>query len=168
MELSLLSESDPNLYSVCTDWDFNIDVDCAEIVKSMAKVMFLHNGIGLAAPQVGIQKRIFIMGNNDNFVACINPRIIELGTELVRSIEGCVSFPNLWLKVKRSTTIKVEYTTIENKTVQTELSDLHARVFLHEFDHLLGITFDQRVGDLSLKLARQRSKKYSKKLKASA
>jgi peptide deformylase len=108
------------------------------------------------------------MGNPEELIACINPKIVALSEEREMSQEGCLSFPNLWLNVKRPSKVKVTYHTVTGEEVEAELDGLHARVFLHEFDHLMGVTFDQRVSNLGLQLAKDRRKKKQKKFKAPA
>lgn len=162
MTLQLIKETDPILRNVAEPWDFSIDGDPSEFVRNMAKLMMENNGIGLAAPQVGVSKRIFVMGNSDKLVAVINPEILE-GSGQIMDKEGCLSFPDLWLNVKRYEKIKVKFTTSFGKTIETEFSDLMARVFQHEYDHLEGICYDTRVGKVSLELARNRRKKRSGK-----
>ena len=156
--LKLLSESDNLLRQVSEPWDFAVDGNPTQLVKEMCELMVISNGIGLAAPQVGIFKRLFVMGNRDKFFACINPEIMSTEGE-EKELEGCLSFPNLWLKVKRPTTITVKYQVVTGHTVEEHLSGLIARVFQHERDHLDGICFDTKVGPVTLQLARQRQKK---------
>jgi peptide deformylase len=124
----------------------------------MSKLMVLHGGIGLAAPQCGIAKRIFVMGNSDHLVACINPEIIS-GSERVREQEGCLSFPDLWMYVERYKDISVEYYNVAGEKVQQEFNGLMARVYQHELDHLNSICFDDRVGKLVLERAKEKRKK---------
>lgn len=167
--LELLPEGHPQLLEVSDEWDFDTDGNPEELVKEMFKFMIKNGGVGLAAPQVGIKKRIFIMGNFQKLVACINPKIVALAEDRVLDFEGCLSFPDLFMKVKRASTCTVQYQLVDGETVERELSGLEARVFLHEYDHLIGVTFDQRVGDLSYKMAKDRRKKdLKKKARASA
>lgn len=168
MELKLLKENDPKLLEVSEEWNFRADGDPSELVKEMARVMFLNGGIGLAAIQCGVAKRILIMGNPEELIACINPKIAAVDEERVMIQEGCLSFPNLWLNIKRPSKVKVTYQTVTGDEVEAELEGLHARVFLHEFDHLMGITFDQRVSNLGLKMAKERRQRKKKKFKAPA
>lgn len=158
MEIRLVKEDDIILRQVAEPWDFTVEGDPTLLVKNMTKLMFERNGIGLAAPQCGISKRIFIMGNQDKLYACINPEIIE-GDKTIMDTEGCLSFPDLWLKVKRFDTIKVRYQNAFAETIETTFNGLIARVFQHERDHLDGICFDTRVGKLSLDMAKNRRKK---------
>jgi peptide deformylase len=158
MEIKLLKEDDPQLREMSEPWDFEADGDPTELVKSMAKIMFESGGIGLAAPQCGVKKRIFLMGNPDKLIVCINPEILETSGEN-RAQEGCLSFPKLWLTVTRPETVKVRYQQMAGNVVEQELGELPARVFQHEFDHLNGVCFDSKVAKLSLQLAKERRKR---------
>ena len=158
MDLKLVAEDSEVLREVADYWDWETDGDPSELVKAMSKLMVLHNGIGLAAPQCGISKRIFVMGNSDHLVACINPEIIS-GNERVRDQEGCLSFPDLWMYVERYKDISVEYYNVAGERVQQEFIGLMARVYQHELDHLNSICFDDRVGKLVLERAKEKRKK---------
>ncbi len=158
MNLTLLDENDPQLRQVCKLWDFSVDGDPSELVAAMTKVMIENNGIGLAAPQVGIMKRLFIMGNSDRLFVCINPEIIE-GSGEVMDQEGCLSFPNLWLHVKRYEVVKGKYYNALGQEVVKDFPGLIGRVYQHERDHLDGVCFDTRTAKLSLDLAKRRRKK---------
>lgn len=158
MEIKLLKENDPLLRNACTAWEFDKDGDISNVIKEMTKIMFENNGIGLAAPQCGLMKRLFIMGNKDKLFACINPEIIN-GDGEEKDLEGCLSFPKLWLKVKRFKIIKVKYQVVTGETVEEEMSGLLARVFQHELDHLNGVCFDTKVGPAALDLAKERRRR---------
>ena len=158
MDLKLVDENNVILRQVSSVWDFTVDGDPNDLIRRMAKVMMENNGIGLAAPQVGISKRIFVMGNETKLYACINPEIIE-GTGIVMDREGCLSFPDLWLNVKRQESIKVKFYNAVGSEIITEFTGLIARVFQHERDHLDGICYDTQVGKLSLEFAKKRRKK---------
>ena len=158
MDLKLIPEDSEILREVAEAWDWEKDGDPSELVKAMAKLMVLHNGIGLAAPQCGISKRIFVMGNPDHLVACINPEIIS-GAERVRDQEGCLSFPDLWMYVERYKDISVKYYNVAGEKVEQELTGLMARVFQHESDHLWGTCFDTKVSKLVLDRAKEKRKK---------
>jgi peptide deformylase len=163
VNLTLLEENNPQLLEVSEEWDFRIDGSPEELVRAMSKFMSDNGGVGLAAPQLGIKKRIFIMGNFTKLVACINPKIVSLSEDRGSDLEGCLSFPDLFMKVKRPTSAVVQYNTASGELVERELTGLECRVFLHEYDHLIGVTFDQRVGNLSFKMAKDKRKKELKK-----
>jgi peptide deformylase len=158
MDLKIIPEDSEVLREVAEAWDWEKDGDPSELVKAMSKLMILHGGIGLAAPQCGITKRVFVMGNSDHLVACINPVILH-GREHDRSVEGCLSFPDLWMYVERYRDITVEYYNVSGEKVQQELTGLMARVYQHERDHLWGTCFDTKVSKLALDRAKEKRKK---------
>jgi peptide deformylase len=158
VNLKLVPEDSEILREPCEPWVWEEDGSPEDLVKDMSKLMIIHGGIGLAAPQCGISKQIFVMGNPDHLVACINPEIIS-GTGKARDVEGCLSFPDLWMYVERYSDISVQYYNVAGEKVQQELSGLMARVFQHERDHLFSICFDQRVGKLTLERAKEKRKK---------
>lgn len=163
LELELIPERDPRLKEPCTNWDFVKDGEPKDLVLAMGKIMMDPNrpGIGLSANQVGVQKNVMIMGTDERLIACINPSVDELIGDKEIYLEGCLSFPELWLHVKRHPECIVTYQTVDGEIVKKKhMKGLEARVFLHEYDHLLGVTFDERVqSKLSLELARKRRAK---------
>lgn len=162
--MELLAEGHPQLLEMTDEWDFETDGSPKELIREMAKFMTDNGGVGLAAPQIGVKKRIFIMGNFVKLVACINPKIVSLSEERANDLEGCLSFPELFMKVKRPASAIVNYYTISGELVERELTGLEARVFLHEYDHLIGVTFDQRVGTVTLRMAKDKRNKEKKKM----
>jgi len=161
MEIKLLKEGDEQLRKVCEPYSFDVDGDPTELVKAMTKIMFENNGIGLAAPQCGIMKRLFIMGNDQKLFVCINPEIIK-GQGEDRDLEGCLSFPDLWMRVKRYKSVEVKYQDINGQIIESNLTGLVSRVFQHELDHLDGVCFDTRVGPATLDLAREKRRRKSR------
>lgn len=113
------------------------------------------NGVGIAAPQVAESSRLFIVASRPTIrypnapvmepTAMINPQIIAQSAEVVKDWEGCLSVPGLRGLVPRSQAIEVEYTSRDGKRCRRELTDFVARIFQHEFDHLDGIVFVDRV-----------------------
>jgi len=96
---------------------------------------------------------------------CINPQIVSFpDDDPIVEIEGCLSFPELWLKVKRPASCTVQYQSTSGEVIERQLTGIEARVFLHELDHLLGITFDERASDMNVKLAKEKRTKYLKKM----
>ena len=100
----------------------------------------------------------------ENPITVINPMVTEVGTEKIEMEEGCLSFPGLYMKVKRPAVVSVQYLDTKQKECIIKLEGFHARVFLHEFDHLQGITFDQRVSKLRLEMAKKKQEKLLKGL----
>jgi peptide deformylase len=160
--LNLVKESDETLKQTSSDWDWETDGEIAEFAQNMLKLMFENNGIGLAAPQVGVNKRVFVMGNQQRSYICVNPEVTGTSGSK-RDLEGCLSFPGLWLNVERPETITVKYQDILGRVQEHEFTGLAARVFQHELDHLNGVCFVNKVGKLSLDLATKRRKKNLKR-----
>lgn len=107
------------------------------LISSMIQAMYEHKGVGLAAPQVGINEQIFVVDIGDGPFAMINPSLIKKrGSEIME--EGCLSVPGILIKVKRPKNIIIQYLDENNTSVERECSDLLARVILHEIDHLNG------------------------------
>jgi len=108
------------------------------LIAAMFETMIACKGVGLAAPQVGINEQIFVVDTGKEAFAVINPKIIRsTGSEVMD--EGCLSIPRVQVDVKRAKNVLVEFTDGENRRVRTQLNGLLARVFLHEYDHLQGI-----------------------------
>ncbi len=143
----------------------SVDDDMDNVVKlaeQMHTLMIQNNGIGLAAPQVNIDKSFFIIGDKTRYKLAVNPKIIETSEEKVLMTEGCLSFPGLFLKVLRPLNCVVEYVNNKGETVNEKLEGMMSRVFQHETDHLNGVTFDTLVSKLKLGMA---MKKRDKRLK---
>jgi len=127
-----------------------IDDGIRKIVKKMTRTMFKKNGIGLAAPQVGINKRIVVIDTSfgesrDHILVLINPEIMKKGNEIVVMEEGCLSFPNLYIPVGRARSITVKAISLKGEPLQFEATDYFARVIQHEVDHVNGVLMIDRV-----------------------
>lgn len=154
-----------SLTEVSAPWQFDIDGDAAALEKAMCEFMVANHGIGLAANQVGIAKRVFVMGsrNIDGFpepFAVFNPSIVTVSDEQDLSKEGCLSYPNLWLAIKRPSVIEVQYQDSNGNTHEVAMSGLIARCFQHELDHLSGVCFVDIVSPMKLQLAMKKIRKY--------
>jgi peptide deformylase len=153
-----------SLTQVSTDWDFANDSDAQQLEQDMIDFMIANKGIGLAANQIGLAKRVFVMGSNniENFpapFAVFNPRIIEASAELVLDKEGCLSYPDLFLTVKRPSWIVAQYQDSEGNLKEIKADGYLAKCFQHEFDHLDGICFVDRVSPMKLQLAMKKLRK---------
>ena len=135
-----------------------------QLENDMLMLMERSRGVGLAANQVGLDASVFTMLKlNGDKIAIFNPVLRGASKETNLGIEGCLSFPALMLNVRRANSIAVSYQNKEGSTVNEELHGFDARVFQHEFDHLQGINFVDRVSKLKLDLAIKKRKKYIKK-----
>ena len=123
------------------------NLDRHHLSRVLIDNMIHHNGIGISANQIGIWERAFAMVRdleNNEVMVCFNPRIIKSYTEEVEMEEGCLSYPELFLKIKRPDKIVVKYEDEDKKTHKLKLQGLASRVFQHEYDHMEGIDFTQR------------------------
>ena len=123
------------------------NLDRHHLSKILIDNMIHHNGIGISANQIGIWERAFAMVRDlehQEIMVCFNPRIIKSYTEEVEMEEGCLSYPELFLKIKRPDKIVVKYEDEDKKTHKMKLEGLASRVFQHEYDHMEGIDFTQR------------------------
>lgn len=121
-----------------------VDDKIREILNDMADTMYLKNGAGLAAPQVGILKRLVVIDMGHGLLKLINPEIIKQEGEQ-EVIEGCLSLPNIWGKLRRPKKVTVQALNEKgDKITLTGTRDL-AKCFCHEIDHLNGILFTDLV-----------------------
>jgi len=143
--MNLVDAKDPILKTKCEEFDFiNPPFDPIEFSKDLIKFIYDNNGLGLAANQVGVPYRIFAMrGAPENFV-CFNPKIVLPSSEQVILEEGCLTYPGLLVKIKRSQHIKVRFRTPNGETLTKTFTGMTARIFQHELDHLDGIEFFSR------------------------
>ena len=123
------------------------NLDRHHLSRVLIDNMIHHEGIGISANQIGIWERAFAMVRdieNNEVMVCFNPRIIKSYSEEVEMEEGCLSYPELFLKIKRPDKIIVKYEDEDKKTHKLKLQGLASRVFQHEYDHMEGIDFTQR------------------------
>lgn len=160
-----------NLIEAPNDWlektlkpfDFN-ELDAVQVSGEMCQIMMAKNGIGLSANQVGLDAQIFVMRPLEHPevkkpFAVINPIILEISEEVETRPEGCLSYPGLVLKVSRPVKLVAQFIDIDAKECILEFSGIDARCFLHEYDHLNGINFTDRVSKLKLDIAKKKLKK---------
>jgi peptide deformylase len=143
---------------------FEFDRDPEEIERMMIDVMLKNHGIGLAANQVGLNARIFVLGakNIEGFIdpqIFINPAIVKVSEEKKQDKEGCLSFPNLWLNVNRPAWIEAVFQDKKGEWCQMRAEGYMAKAFQHEFDHLAGICYTDRVSKLKLDMALKKMRK---------
>lgn len=143
------------------DFD-NKDIDTVQLEKDLLDTMYANNGMGLSANQVGLRYRVFVMGHKDNpqlGQAFFNPEVMA-NTENIDDLpEGCLSFPNIYVKVKRPSAIKARWQNAHGEWQEGEFRGYDCKCFLHELDHLEGITFKDRVGSVKWAMANKRKKK---------
>lgn len=163
--LELVKHPNPILDEKLHDYDFNNPmVSPYELEESMVTTMITENGRGLSANQVGYRARVIVLktellqGVNTPF-ALFNPVLLASDPELIQGYEGCLSFPNLFLPIKRSKNVVVQFLDRDEKEHILELNKIDARCFLHELDHLNGICFTKNISKLKMDIAKKRQRK---------
>lgn len=143
MLLNILTNPDPILRKRSKEIDPKIikTEKFQKFIRDMMHTMKKKDGVGLAAPQIGKNIRIFVIYNNDLEMVIINPEIIKRSWSKEWGEEGCLSVPNTFGKVRRHKKIKCKFIDENRNEHIMELFGMPARIFQHEFDHLDGILF---------------------------
>lgn len=170
--MQLILAPDTMLETQVKKYDFDL-IHPAPIALDMIDVMNKHGGLGISANQVGFNGQIFVMKailnkQHGSPLVVINPIIKGLSKETEAGIEGCLSHPGLQLKIKRPISCIVEFDTLTHDMrdvihVEAKFDDIDARIFLHEYDHLFGIQFIDRVSKLKMKMAEKKLTKQKRK-----
>ena len=166
MAVYKLLESNNPLLSITLS-ECSKELDRKELKDNLIETMNNFTGIGLSANQCGVMERAFVMYSDvkkKEIIACFNPKIIYESEEKITMDEGCLTFPGLWLKVKRPDGIEVEYEDENGEKQEKAMFGLEARIFQHEYDHMQGINFTKKVSRLKLNRAKKRLQKVQKKL----
>lgn len=121
-----------------------IDEKIIELLDDLYDTMVEYDGVGIAAPQIGVDLRVAIVELGEDILEMINPVVLETRGE-AEDVEGCLSFPDLFGMVKRPTYVKIEAADREGRIYELEAEDFEARCILHEIDHLDGVLFDSKI-----------------------
>jgi peptide deformylase len=158
----LVPENHPALSAQTELFDFaNPPIDPVELAHILAQALIKHRGLGISANQLGLPYRAFAMATNPIQV-CFNPRIVDAGNEVALLDEGCLSYPGIFVKIKRPKNIKVRYTQPNGETLTATFTGMTARIFQHELDHQDGKNFLDLAGPMAKKLALKRHEKQKK------
>ena len=170
--LKLVPPSDPRVRSAVAPFtddmlkehDFK---DRKELSEEMFKSMARYGGIGLSANQVGLPFNMFVLGNhlsleNGLKMACFNPMIVSTSEETIMMKEGCLTYPFLFLNIKRPRKSVFKYEDSEGKLQEAHLDGMMSRICQHEYDHILGRNFVEHVSKFKLKRAEEKAKKLIK------
>lgn len=158
--MKLLPDTDPLLHEIMPryeDWD-----NAEQFGQNLIDEMNDFGAVGLAANQVGIRTSACAVKLSTGDLMMFNPTILFLGTDVEAGDEGCLSYPDLYLKVKRPTYCIVRYQDAEQIPQSLTLKDMDARIAMHEIDHLNGTTFVTKVSKLQLSRAKKKAKKLRK------
>ncbi len=172
--MELIKGTDPRLSQICPEFSFDngYQMEDGTVLKAkdlyelLRDKMIEYRDVGLSACQLGIMTRAFVIGNFSDpasIIGVFNPIILDYDEETVVYEEGCISFPGLFVKVKRPRGIRVRYRGWDGNAGSTRYEGFTARVFQHEYDHLNGITFQQRANRFHLDQAKKFKEKVDKK-----
>ncbi len=162
----ILIHPDPRLRKVCPAVD-GVDADLRKLADDMLQTMYDAPGVGLAAPQVGKLKRMFVMDCNRDEpgeapTVCINPQITWTSDEMVTAEEGCLSIPEIYDEITRPEKVRLRYLDLDGKVQEDELEGLWATCAQHELDHLDGKLFIDYLGAVRRTMITQKMKKLKK------
>ena len=173
MTYTLLPPNDPRVLSGIAEFNIEIfkedeKIELKEFADNMFETMKKYGGIGLSANQVGKPYKMFVMGDHPNIEkgkkwVCINPKITNVTTDLIRYKEGCLTFPFLFLDIERPQDITVEYLDENLEKKEEHMTGIVARCYQHEFDHMQGIVFTEHVSKLKLEMALKKRDKQIKR-----
>lgn len=163
----IISSTDPLLHRqakpVSEEQFSNYKHSLQPIASMLISEIYEKSAYGVSAVQCGVDMSMFAMLVDETIKVCINPEIVAASFEMVEMEEGCLSFPQLLLKVKRPAGVVARYKTIEGEEITERLEGLAARVWLHEYDHCQGICFTDRISKLRLSMAKKRQAKMQKR-----
>ena len=159
--LKIVKFPDPILRERMPEFDFsNPSLDPKQLEKDMIEAMLANDGIGLSANQVGIKARVFVMGHRNNpevAQAFFNPVVVANTEVIVDMEEGCLSFPGVYVNIKRPTAVRARWQNSQGEFEESEFDGYNCKCFLNELDHLEGIVFQDRVSTLKWALAVKKS-----------
>ena len=162
--MRLVEETHPILLQKCEPFNFDEPImDPYELSEGLQKVRKEGAGIGLAAPQVGLNSKVLVIGMGDFKTEGVedynqvffNPTILSYEEGNIYMIEGCLSYPGLFVKVKRPENMTMEWYTEEGSRCEERFTGMTSRILQHEVDHLNGITFLKRAVNFHLQKARK-------------
>lgn len=163
MILELIKAEDPLIHTPTQKFDFtNPQTDPSQLARDLTETMITHKGLGLSANQCGVPYRVFVL-TGDPVRAIFNPRIVDLSEETTVMVEGCLTYPDLFVKVRRPATVKIRYTQANGETLTEEFAGLSARIVLHEMDHLDGVTIRDVASKFHLEQADRKLKSKRRK-----
>ena len=174
-ELKLIPPSDVRVQSAIAPFqddtlkehDFK---DRKELAESMFETMKKYGGVGLTCNQVGLPFNMFVAGGHESIekglsLAMFNPMIISAGVEEIMMKEGCLTYPYVFLNVKRPRKVVMKYEDAEGKTQEAHLDGMMSRICQHEYDHTIGRNFTEHVSKFKLKRAQEKAMKEIDRIK---
>lgn len=162
MKLPLKTWPAPILLEPCRPWDFaSPPQDHTQLEIDLVETMLEHEALGLAANQVGLSHRVFAMHlrQNGQVLVLYNPEIVKTSDATTQDDEGCLSFPRVRLPITRPSQVTGKWQNNDGAWQQRDFEGIDAKCFLHELDHLNGITFRSHVSDIKFALAVKKARR---------
>ena len=155
--MQLIKSPNPILKQQAIRWDFETDLNAKDLEIDMVQLMVESGGIGLAANQVGLLKRVFAIHLKDQVPFCMfNPYILHGDNDMVKGSEGCLSFPGVFFEVPRHNNITAGYVDRDGNKRIIELTGIDSRCFQHELDHLDGVCYTEYISPLKLAMIKKK------------
>ena len=162
----LILEDDPILRKRCRPFDFdNPQEDPKMLTAELVEAMYKYEGLGLSACQIGVDLKVFTMILDDKPIVCFNPRITNYSVETTYMREGCLSFPGLWFPVERAHGITVTFANEDGENMSGGFAQLAAKIFQHEYDHMLGKLYVEYASAYMMRNARKKQNLWKRKRK---
>lgn len=162
--MKLVYYPDPILQTELEDVNIeNPGFDPVELKEQMVKLMIEKRGLGLSACQVGLNYKLFVMGEKEEAAAMvINPEILDVSSETVLDFEGCLSFPDIFVQIPRPKDVRAKWYNEKLELQEGTITGYGARCFLHEYDHLYGVVYKDKTSRLKWERALKKKDKIQK------
>lgn len=166
IEMKLVPENSEILFRQCDEFDFqNPPFDPKEFAESLYETMKRYDGLGLSANQVGYPYRVFAVRTDEKPLIIFNPRIVNRSSKFLTMKEGCLSYPLLYLNVKRPDSVRVRFQFYDGQTTTHQFIGMTARIVLHEYDHMEGKNFTQLASKFETERAKRKRMILKRKVK---
>ena len=162
----LVLEDNPILNKRGIPFDFdNPQEDPIKLTEELLDAMVKYEGMGLSACQIGVDLKVFVMRFNGDAIACFNPRINHYSEETTYMREGCLSYPGLFFPIARAKGINATYSGKEGDEMSASFIDISAKIFQHEYDHMLGKVYLEYASPYMIRNARKKQVLWERKRK---
>jgi peptide deformylase len=164
-KLHVVPPSHPAFTKQIEQFEFDGDTDVKQLSADMIEMMQKANAAGLAANQLGLEHRVFVLNTTPKPLVCFNPKIVHYSEKFAVKEEGCLTFPGLFVKIRRPSWVRVRFHDVKGELQTETLNGLVARAFQHELDHLDGINYMSRAKKIHMDQAKRKQKLIDRKLK---
>ena len=164
-KLHIVPPSHPAFTRQIEKFEFDGSTDVKQLSSDMIEMMQKAGAAGLAANQLGLEHRVFVLNTQPHPLVCFNPKIVHYSEKFAVQEEGCLTFPGLFVKIRRPQWIRVRFQKVDGELQTETLNGLVARAFQHELDHLDGINYMTRAKKIHMDQAKRKQKLIERKVK---